>query len=223
MTTIHQTGESGNPTDEPGGETAGEERDASDTIDEGAQRVEGGGAIGAGAESDAATEESDQPPPPLMTIAGDRPRESVTASVAHGLTALALLRAYLEERGLSKPLEGALSTLDAALRHPRAERTAEGVDSAPTSIELGKDDDEDEEPPTSRILPPPLSTLAIRLNERTMLVSLEDAEGCDLSGREIVRCLVLTSKEAERALKIADAGLADAAASILGSLPKGAS
>lgn len=222
MRTIHQQGPGSNLTNTPSGETAGEESGAPPNIDKSEHRKEGEEAIDTGAESDAATHEADESAPLRAVTASDRPDESAPATAKHGLTALAHLRAYLEERDLGKPIEGALSIIDAALRRPHGERTTEDDDDAPASGERSTDDD-DTEPPTSRILPPPLSTLAIRLNDRAMLVSLEDAEGYDLSGREIVHCLVLTTMEAERALKIADAGISDAAARILGSLPKGAS
>src|SRR5689334_4371482 len=56
----------------------------------------------------------------------------------------------------------------------------------------------DVEPPTSRKRrtdpPDPLSRIAVRA-DGALLLSLEDADGCDLSGREIVRCLVLSAEE----------------------------
>jgi hypothetical protein len=65
--------------------------------------------------------------------------------------------------------------------------------------------------------------LVIRLNDRALLLTLEDAEDRDLEGRQIIRCLLLTAEEVERALKLADSGLSEAAARIIASLPKGAS
>jgi hypothetical protein len=224
VTSINDQQGNGNPSDEPGSETAGEGRDAPDTINEGAQRAAGCGTIGAGAESSAAAEEPDQPPPPLAATADDRSNKGATASLAHGRTALALLRACLAEAGVHQSLERALWTIDAALRRAHGELTPEGDDDAPASVERrANGHDDDEEPPTSRIIPRPASMLAIRLNDRAILLTLEDADDRDLSGRQIIRCLVLTAEEVERALNIADSGLSAAAARIIASLPKGAS
>lgn len=83
------------------------------------------------------------------------------------------------------------------------------------------DDLFDREPPTSRCPPPgPLSRLAVRLDDGAFLVSLEDAEGCDLSGRETITFIILTSEEKEHALPPVSDALFAAAANIVGRLPR---
>jgi hypothetical protein len=64
-----------------------------------------------------------------------------------------------------------------------------------------------------------MSHLAVR-HDGVILVSLEDAPDCDLSGREVVSCLVLTQEEAARVRFAVGEGAHSAAAHILGALPK---
>ena len=78
----------------------------------------------------------------------------------------------------------------------------------------------DREPPTTRRPPGPLSRLAVRLDDGAFLVSLEDAEGCDLTGRETIICILLTSEEKEHALPPVSDALFAAAANVVGRLPR---
>jgi len=68
--------------------------------------------------------------------------------------------------------------------------------------------------------PLPTSALAIRINDGGLLLSLEDAEGVDLSGRTIVRCLLLTEDEAAFVRATAIDAHDDIAARLIGGLPR---
>jgi hypothetical protein len=65
-----------------------------------------------------------------------------------------------------------------------------------------------------------VSHLAVR-HDGVLLVSLEDAVGCDLTGREVVSYLVLKPEEAARVRAAAEEGSYAAASVILGNLPRG--
>jgi hypothetical protein len=64
-----------------------------------------------------------------------------------------------------------------------------------------------------------MSHLAVR-HDGAILVSLEDAPDCDLRGREVVSCLVLTQEEAAGVRHAVEEGAYSAAARLLGALPK---
>jgi hypothetical protein len=64
-----------------------------------------------------------------------------------------------------------------------------------------------------------ISRVAVR-HDGVILVSLEDAGDCDLTGREVVMCLVLTQEEAARVRFSVEEGAYTAASFILGELPK---
>ena len=81
-------------------------------------------------------------------------------------------------------------------------------------------DGDDDEPPTSRTPPAQLSRLAVRLDDLAFLVSLEDAADRDLFGREVVSFLVLRADEVESARATVSDALFDAAANVVGRLPK---
>lgn len=65
----------------------------------------------------------------------------------------------------------------------------------------------------------PESQLAIRA-DGAVFMSLEDADDRDLTGREIVSFMRLTDEESKRAKAFLADGLSDAAANIVGVLPK---
>jgi hypothetical protein len=67
--------------------------------------------------------------------------------------------------------------------------------------------------------PHAVSHLAVR-HDGVLLVSLEDAVGCDLTGRELVTYLVLRPEEATRVRSAAEEGAYAAASFIFGDLPK---
>ena len=79
-------------------------------------------------------------------------------------------------------------------------------------------DDNNGDPPKNQAPPPRLSRFAIR-DDGTLLLSLEDAVGRDLTGRRVVQLLELTEEEAARARSSAEDGLSAAASTILGRLP----
>jgi hypothetical protein len=64
-----------------------------------------------------------------------------------------------------------------------------------------------------------MSRLAVR-HDGALLVSLEDAPDCDLRGREVVTCLVLTQEEEADVRLAVEEGAYTAAARLLGTLPK---
>lgn len=219
MSTIDQTGQGGKPTNKPSDDAKGEDAvAAAPTIEDAAHTDEGSEPT----VEDASTRNGGDESAPRSGEAFRAHGEQHTLEPMHGLTALALLRAMIEEHGLKARFEGVLLTLDGAIRRAGRERATGDNDEAPVSAQRSAEG-EDDEPTTARTLPPNLSTLALRLNDGAMLVSLEDAEDRDLSGREVIRCMVLTDEEAEHALEVADEALSDAAATIIGGLPKGAS
>jgi hypothetical protein len=67
--------------------------------------------------------------------------------------------------------------------------------------------------------PRAVSHLAVR-HDGVLLVSLEDAVGCDFTGREVVSYLVLVPEEAARVRFSVEEGAYAAAAVILGKLPR---
>ena len=78
----------------------------------------------------------------------------------------------------------------------------------------------DRDPPNSREFPPPQSAFAVRLNDGAIFLSLEDAEGRNLTGRKIVHFLQLTDEEILRARGYIVETLDEAAALLIGGLPK---
>ena len=64
-----------------------------------------------------------------------------------------------------------------------------------------------------------ISRVAVR-HDGVILVSLEDAGDCDLTGREVVAFLVLTQEESAGVRDAVEEGAYSAAAFILGKLPK---
>jgi hypothetical protein len=81
------------------------------------------------------------------------------------------------------------------------------------------DDDGDREPPTSRTPSPKLSHLAIR-DDGLFMVTLDDAEDRDLSGREVIRCIALRVDQVALARSETNSAFAAIASQIIGSLPK---
>ena len=73
--------------------------------------------------------------------------------------------------------------------------------------------------PTSPAAPPQLSRFAVR-DDGALLVSLEDAAECDITGREVVTFLLLNKEETARARAAAEDVLSAVAAQALGRLPK---
>ncbi len=67
--------------------------------------------------------------------------------------------------------------------------------------------------------PQSLSRFALR-DDGALLLSLEDAEARDVEGREVIRFLVLTAEESERAKETAEHAFATAAAKAIARLPK---
>lgn len=67
--------------------------------------------------------------------------------------------------------------------------------------------------------PPPRSMLAIRADGR-LLVSVEDTEGCNLRGRELVTFMALDDDEERLVRSILDDPLCEAAARVIGKLPR---
>jgi hypothetical protein len=64
-----------------------------------------------------------------------------------------------------------------------------------------------------------VSHLAVR-HDGVLLVSLEDAVGCDLTGREVVSYLVLRPEESARVRSAGEEGAYASVSFILGKLPK---
>jgi hypothetical protein len=244
MSTIDQKGQNGNPTNEPSadatGGDAGADASSADATRGDApsaaapsgdapsgdapsaditERTEEAGAV---TFKDASTSNGWEDPTPRSGEAARAQVEQHTPQTLRGLTALALLRAVIEEHGLKVKLEGALLTLDGAIRRAAREDAAGGNDEPPVSAQRPAEGGGDDEPTTARTLPPNLSTLVLRLNDGAMLVSLEDAGDRDLTGREVIRCMVLTGEESKHALEVADEALSDAAATIVGALPMSA-
>lgn len=252
MSTIDQTGEGGKPTNEPSGDATGEKASAAaPTIEDTTTAEDGGGKPTNEPGGDATGEEAGAAAPTIEDAARPEERGAATiedtwtgnggeevaprsgeTARAHveqhspetlrAFTALALLRAVVEEHGLKAKLEGPLLTLDTAIRRAARERAAGGDDEPPVSAQRPVEGGDDDETTTARTLPPNLSTLVLRLNDGAMLVSLEDAGDRDLTGREIIRCMVLTDEESKHALEVADDALSDAAATIIGALPMSA-
>ena len=79
-------------------------------------------------------------------------------------------------------------------------------------------------PPSSRPIPrerePPLpqSHLLLR-DDGVAFVSLEEAEGRELEGREVIRCVALLPEELKQARAAAADGFAEGVAVVLGALP----
>lgn len=67
--------------------------------------------------------------------------------------------------------------------------------------------------------PPPRSMLAIRVDGK-LLVSVEDAEGHNLSGRELVTFMVLTDEEERQTRAELDDPFCEVAAGLIGRLPR---
>lgn len=74
--------------------------------------------------------------------------------------------------------------------------------------------------PKSREFPPPQSAFAVRLNDGAIFLSLEDAEGLNLAGRKIVAFMQLTDDEILLARTFFVDKLDEAAALLIGALPK---
>ena len=102
-----------------------------------------------------------------------------------------------------------------------AERAPDGLDIllSPPKPPSDGDDDGDREPPTSRTPSPKLSHLAVR-DDGVFMVTLDDAEDRDLSGREVIRCIALRVDEVALARSEANSAFAAVATQIIGALPK---
>ena len=101
-----------------------------------------------------------------------------------------------------------------------AERKLEALDTLLYPPKPPSDgDDGDGEPPTSRTPAPTLSHLAVR-DDGVFMVTLDDAEDRDLSGREVIRCIALRFDEVALARSESNSAFAAVAARIIGALPK---
>ncbi len=119
-----------------------------------------------------------------------------------GMSALAFFRTWAAARGVGDEIEASLMTLERRILRPR-EASEEAAPEGPS---------------TERTTPPTSSRFALR-DDGALLLSLEDADERDVTGRTVIPFMLLTGDDDARARRVMELALSDVAAKVIGGLP----